>query len=338
MLCPFALPRVGRGLFIAWPFEFVLHRCTGVPAYRRRFAWHPGHGDAMGKKGKKAQAGKPKKLTPKDIGKRLNALANNIEEELKGADLFAPLPPIEDCAICLVPLPPSIEKTRYQSCCGTFICNACFMENQESINKQNEENTGKKVAFTCPFCREPVPTLMEYNERLQARCLKNDRNALTLLGGLYRSGEGEFPKDELKALDCYIRAVELGSLEACAEIGTCYREGHGVSVDMERSALFERVGALRGFILSRHRTGVAEYNEYDNHEIAIRHWKIAAEAGFQPSLDALKFIYDAGGKEPGKEFISKECMESLYRVCHDAQEEAKSEEREKHCTKHDMKC
>jgi hypothetical protein len=27
----------------------------------------------MGKKGKKAQAGKPKKLTPKDIGKRLDA-------------------------------------------------------------------------------------------------------------------------------------------------------------------------------------------------------------------------------------------------------------------------
>eukprot|EP00563_Minutocellus_polymorphus_P007163 CAMPEP_0181048480 /NCGR_PEP_ID=MMETSP1070-20121207/15459_1 /TAXON_ID=265543 /ORGANISM="Minutocellus polymorphus, Strain NH13" /LENGTH=59 /DNA_ID=CAMNT_0023127269 /DNA_START=201 /DNA_END=376 /DNA_ORIENTATION=- len=58
----------------------------------------------MGKKGKKAQAGKAKKLTPKDVGKRLDALVKKLEEELKGADLFAPLPPTEDCPICLVPL------------------------------------------------------------------------------------------------------------------------------------------------------------------------------------------------------------------------------------------
>ena len=33
----------------------------------------------MGKKGKKAQAGKPKKLTPKDVGKRLDALVKKLE-------------------------------------------------------------------------------------------------------------------------------------------------------------------------------------------------------------------------------------------------------------------
>ena len=41
---------------------------------------------AMGKKGKKAQAGKPKKLTPKDAGKRLSVLVKKLDEELKGAD------------------------------------------------------------------------------------------------------------------------------------------------------------------------------------------------------------------------------------------------------------
>ena len=58
----------------------------------------------MGKKGKKAQAGKPKKPTPKEIGKRLDALVKKLEEELKGADLFAPLPPMGDCVICCLPL------------------------------------------------------------------------------------------------------------------------------------------------------------------------------------------------------------------------------------------
>lgn len=37
----------------------------------------------MGKKGKTAQTGKPKKLTPKEIGKRLDALVKKLEEEVK---------------------------------------------------------------------------------------------------------------------------------------------------------------------------------------------------------------------------------------------------------------
>ena len=45
----------------------------------------------MGNKGKKVRAGKPKKLTPKDVGKRLDVLVRKLEEELKGADIFASL-------------------------------------------------------------------------------------------------------------------------------------------------------------------------------------------------------------------------------------------------------
>ena len=72
----------------------------------------------MGKKGKKAQAGKPKKLTPKDVGKRLDVLVKKLEEELKGADIFAPLPPTEDRAICLVPLSPVKSNSLYKTCCS----------------------------------------------------------------------------------------------------------------------------------------------------------------------------------------------------------------------------
>jgi hypothetical protein len=286
----------------------------------------------MGKKGKKGQAGKPKKLTPKDVGKRLNALAKNLEEELKGADLFSPLPPTEDCAICLVPLSRLNSETFYQACCGNVICWACYNQNEVAIEKQNEEKAGKKAALTCPFCREPEPTSdEEYLCRLQARCLKNDHNALALMGDFYRTGDDEAPKDDLKAFDCWIQAVELGSAAACGCIANCYNKGDGVAVNKERAALFKRVGAQRGCVVARHNIGTHEYYDLHNHEIGIRHWKISAEAGDQDSLDALKNIYNANGKRPGKEFISKDCMDSLYRVCHDAQEEVKSEEREKHC-------
>ena len=281
----------------------------------------------MGKKGKKAQAGKPKKLTPKDVGKRLDVLVKTLEEELKkGADLFAPLPPTEDCAICLVPLSRRPECSSYMPCCGSLICMACFKGNGESIKKQNEEKkSGKKLAFTCPFCREPVPTCLDEEYALiQARCLQKDHVALSEMGNIYWRGGRGIAKDDLKALDCYIRAAELGSGDACVRIGTSYTEGNGVA------ALFERAGALRGEIAARHNIGCSEYDTFGNHEIAIRHWKIAAEAGMQASLNELRRIYNADGKRPGKEFISKEYLDFAYRACHEAQMEVKSDEREKH--------
>lgn len=46
----------------------------------------------MGKKGKRGD----KPAEKKALLKRLDALAKKLEEELKGADLFAPIPPTEE--------------------------------------------------------------------------------------------------------------------------------------------------------------------------------------------------------------------------------------------------
>ena len=291
----------------------------------------------MGKKGKKAQAAKPKKLTPKDVGKRLDVLAKKLEEETEGADLFAPLPPTEDCAICLVPLSRNVSNSTYFSCCGNVICTGCVQENVALIKKQNEEKSaGKKIAITCPFCRESVPASDENVRRLEARASKNDYNALYDLGSHFMEGEHGLPQDYLKALDYFIKAVELGSPEASVCIGNSYSRGdRGVNKDTKRSALFYLAAALRGSIQARHNVGSSEYCDLGNHEVAIRHWKIAAEGGLQKSLDALKAIYNGDGEMPGKEFISKEYLESTYRAGHDAQMEVKTEEREKHCAGND---
>ena len=290
----------------------------------------------MGKKGKKGQAGKPKNLTPKDTSKRLNALVKNLEEELKGADLFAPLPSTEDCPICLVPLSRLPENSGYRGCCGKWICTACDAENKALIKKQNEENAAKSKPGTCPFCRTHTHS-SDLGSQLEARALKNDHVAFYNLGICFTKGICGLPKDDLKALDCWIKAVELGSSNACVSIAGFYSSGRGVSKDLEREHTFNTIGALRGSIIARHGVAFGEYKS-GNHEIGIRHWKIAAEAGSQLALDLLKKIYNADGKLPGKEFISKECMDSIYRVCHDAQKEVKSEAREKHFTNVDMKC
>ena len=240
----------------------------------------------MGKKGKKAQAGKPKKLTPKVVGKRPDVLVKNLEEERKGADLFAPLPPTDDCAICLVPLSRVAANSKYWACCGKLICAGCDGRMEEK---------GKKLASACPNCREPNSNdLNDYYRQVEARASKNDLIALKTLGAYFAGGLNGFPKDDLKALDCWIRAVELGSPETCAQIAMSYSSGRGgVNKDMERKELFFTVGALRGSIFARHEIGISEY-ESGNFEIGIRHWKIAAEAGMQQSIDMLKKIYNSG--------------------------------------------
>ena len=274
------------------------------------------------------KACKSKKLMRKDKGKlvallkkakeelegKLDDLVKKLEEELKGADLFAPLPPTEDCAICFVPFSRLLSEAHYQACCGKEICMACVAS----------------IDLTCPFCREPNPTSKEeYLCQLQTRCLKNDPYALALMGAGHQIGGLGAPKDDLKALDCYIRAVEIGSSAACTKIGIIYDKGNGVAVDKERAALFQRTGALRGDIYARHLIGSYEYYDLGNHEIGIRHWMILAEAGHQDSLNKLWDIY-ADLKLVGREFITEKYLSFASRACHEARMEVWSEEREKH--------
>ena len=303
----------------------------------------------MGKKGKKAQAGK---LTRKAVLKRLDALAKKLEEELKDADLFAPLPPTEECPICCLPLSRLASKTFYKACCGKDICAGCEKENEVFIKKQNARNAGKKdkklLTIAWPFCREEIPQSPEMVRlRVESRATINDHHALSSLGRMYIEGGYGCLKDELRGLDCWICAAELGSVEACNNIGALYNSESGYNVlpsNNERFVLFEKAGALRGHIVARHALGSFEYFDLHNHEVGIRHWKIAAEAGNQTSLDKLKAIFYTGGKLPGNEFISKDELDNIYRSCHAAQEEVKSEGREKHIHEgllqelSDMKC
>ena len=120
-------------------------------------------------------------------------------------------------------------------------------------------------------------------------------------------------------------AAELGDARACGFIV----EHYSIKVSPQRKHLFYHVGALRGGILCRHNLGSMEY-DFGNHEAGIRHWKVAAEGGLQLSLDKLKFIFNADGNKPGKEFIQKEELDKVYRMCHHAQKAIKSDDREKH--------
>lgn len=289
----------------------------------------------MGKKGKKSRAGK---LTRKDISKQLDSLVENLEEELNNADIFAPFPSMEDCPLCFLPLSRVPAMSKYQACCGKRLCKGCSREQHEILLKAYlEKNAGKKIdphadlPKTCPFCRKPpVSSAGGHIRRLEERMLQNDAMAIVHMGTAALNGVLGMSKNELKAIDCFIRAAELGSADACCALADRFEAGTTLSDDGESSAFFLKVGAIRGNISSRSLFGLHEYG-IGNHEEGIRHWKIAAEAGFQPALDRLKEIFLANGRMPGKVFITKEYLDKTFRICHEAQKEVESEERKKHC-------
>ena len=292
----------------------------------------------MGKKGKKAQAGKLKKLAAKDIRKRLDALVQRLKEELNNADLFASLPPTEPCPICLVPLSRFNEKSFYMDCCGSHVCQGCDRKSCLFETKQFVASGKKEAEFVrkCALCREPVPGdkgfVRQLEELASRKSSPKAARALFNLGANYLEGDYGISKDVFRALEYYIQAAEVGSAEACYDMGRIHQYGEGeFQIDMAKASLFYRVGALRGCINSHACAGNTEYFFLGNHEVGIRYWKIAAEAGDQQSLNCLRMIYGGKPVAPGSEFIAKDELERLYRDCHEAQESVKSEERQTYC-------
>ena len=285
----------------------------------------------MGKKGKKTRAGKP---TKKEITKRLDNLASNLKIEIEGADIFAPLQPTEDCSICFVPIARNMEGTFHTLCCGKSICYACEKENARFIETLNERNAAKNkkgIEHVCPFCREPEGPLENYAQQLETMASLGNDWAYFQLGSHYMYSDGlRVLSNETKSLDCFIRAAELGSADACISIAAfCYPGARVTAADTEKATLFCRAAAVRGSVLAHDCIGRNEYG-IGNYETGIRHWIFAAEHGKQSSVNMLRSIYNADGKIPGKEFIPKEYMDKVYRASYAAQEEVYSEAREKY--------
>ena len=228
--------------------------------------------------------------------------------------------------------------SKYQVCCGNRVCKGCSNEHKEILLKAwLEKNAGKKIdplavlPQTCPFCRQPlVPSDDEYVRHLEVRMLQNDPIAIFSMGNALLYGELGMSKNELKAIKCFIRAAELGSADACCALADRFEAETTLSDDGESSAFFFKAGAIRGDICSRSLIGLHEYR-IGNHEEGIRHWKIAAEGGYQLALEMLKEIFLANGFTPGKEFITKEYLDRAFRICHEAQKEVESDARKKHC-------
>jgi len=196
--------------------------------------------------------------------------------ELFDEALFKQPPPKEDCPICFLTMPHRSQQS-YMSCCATTICAGCDFANR--VVRSNE---------TCPFCRKGgAGDDEEYIKRIKLRIASNDAEAMYLLGCHYANGDMGLPQDSNKAMELWFQAAELGSNAAHCALGKSYYRGEGVEMDMKKSKYHLEIAAMAGDEDARYNLGALEA-EIGNINRAIKHWMIAATAGEDLSMKAIK--------------------------------------------------
>ena len=230
--------------------------------------------------------------------------------ELHDEQLFKEVEP-EECPICMLPIPIEDSASMFNSCCGKTICIGCIYA--------IETSEGKDI---CPFCRTPPPSSHEEGTKRIHKLMDNGNGeAYYLLAGYYAHGMHGLPQDRQKANELYLKGGELGSATAYYNLGQYYRGGEGVEVDMKKANYYYEFAAMCGVVQARHNLGCEEWERGNKHR-AMRHFVIAAKAGYKGSLDNVKVGFRNG-------LVTKDEYANTLRAYHERQKEMKSEERDK---------
>ena len=220
---------------------------------------------------------------------------------------------LEECPICLLPMPFETNTSTFKSCCGKCICNGCIYAMKMSEGKD-----------LCAFCRTPPPSSEEERiERIKKLMENGDAMAFNHLGGLYLRGLSNLPQDYQKANELYLKAGELGCAETYGNLGNSYRLGRGVERDMKKAMFYFELAAMGGDIKARHNLACSE-GEAGNLHRAFKHFMFAARAGHKESLEAIKKEYMSGIS-----VVTKDEYANTLRAYQQRQDEMKSDERDK---------
>mmetsp|Transcript_9399 Transcript_9399/g.13865 ORF Transcript_9399/g.13865 Transcript_9399/m.13865 type:complete len:557 (+) Transcript_9399:207-1877(+) len=248
----------------------------------------------------------------------VNSIAAGVEElDLSDDDsLFDTPPPMPDCPICFLPLPHEDNAYTNKACCGKTICGGCEQAHWKTMGSEK----------TCPFCRAPGKrTVEETMALIRKRVELNDAENTFCMGCYYDNGVNGLPKDPKKAFELYLRAADLGSLRACTNVSAAYETGVGTEIDIDKARFYLEKGAKLGQVKARHNLGYlaaeGSTEAEADWELAYKHWKIAARAAFQPSLDSIADGYKQGT-------LSKEEYTEVLRASQKTKDEAWSKDRE----------
>jgi hypothetical protein len=208
--------------------------------------------------------------------------------ELRDIKLLAPpeISHLGECPICCLPLPLESHKSMLMSCCSKMICSGCIHASEAA-----------GLVHRCLFCRDPVAETQEDNRKKNMkRVKKNDPVAIFKMGNHCYHDE-----DYEGAFKYWTKATELGDVNAQFSLGQMYDRGEGVEKDEKKCIYHMEEAAIGGHFVARHNIGCAEAVK-GKFERAKRHWIIAANLGWNDSLQALRMIY-ADGHASKEEYL-----------------------------------
>lgn len=148
-----------------------------------------------------------------------------------------------------------------------------------------------------------------------------DADAVFTMGASYMYGDDDTQQDIQKALELFLRAVQLGSIEAHNKIGMLYSDGNYLLKDPKKSIYHFQQGAVKGCEYARFHIGLEEF-KMGNIDRAIKHWVIGASIGHKSSLDNVEVGFTRG-------HATKAQYEKAMRGYQFYLDEAKTETRDK---------
>lgn len=209
----------------------------------------------------------------RDIMARLDTLADKLEEEPreKDMDLFDKVEDQGDCPICFVPMPRSGRESLYYPCCGKIVCDGCTYSSFLLCRRT------KQVPL-CPFCRADTTDLSQADttdvSQTMRRVERGDAEAMLLLAHRFKDGQAkETPKDEIAALQNYLKAAELGnaqSLSILSRILLLDSDKFGLQKEQNLGIRLATAGAKQGNLNSYVMLGMGEQMR-DNQEQATQY-------------------------------------------------------------------
>ena len=142
-----------------------------------------------------------------------------------------------------------------------------------------------------------------------------------MMSMLHHLGKRGVKQDIRKAFELMQKAAELGLSSAHYTLGMMYSQGLGVEKNKEKGIHHYRLAAIGGDLYARYNLGVYAFKA-ENPQLAVKHWTIAAEAGYDKALDQIKVGYKSG-------YVTKDDFAKALRAHKEASDEMKSIQREK---------
>ena len=249
------------------------------------------------------------KRIKKELEKRGGKLDLGTEKDME-PPLDLP-PPRDKCLLCTQALPIHTMLQTYSVCCGKIICGGCDLQLQwESQKRSTAERGGQETppaAPACAFCKRAHPESDDDKLTLLSRRVEcRDPEALCSMAMVHGYGQLGLPVDQTKCIDLLREAADLGSPGAQHQLGVFYLNGEmGLAQNEEEALKHWEQAAESGHVQAQHSLGCMKAEQSycrntslsircTNHVAAMRHFRMAASAGYRISMESLIARFELG--------------------------------------------